>query len=74
MRRKLIAAIMASGCLLGFHTAASAQDLNEHPNVSTPSEAKQKPNAAAQYKDQQAMPSNSEQETGRPAPGPHDGR
>jgi hypothetical protein len=74
MRTKLIAVIVASGCLLGFQAAATAQDVNEHPNVSTPSEAKQKPNAASEYKDQQAAPPNSEQETGRPAPGPHNGR
>jgi hypothetical protein len=72
MRAKLIAAIMAGGCLMGFHAAAVAQDLAEHPSVSTPSEAKKNPNAASEYKDQQAAPANSERETGRPAPGPHE--
>jgi hypothetical protein len=72
MRTKLIAAILASGCLFGFQAAAVAQDLNEHPKVTTPSQAEQHPNAAAQDRDQQAAPANSEQETGRPAPGPHE--
>jgi hypothetical protein len=74
MRTKLMAVIVASSCLFGFQVAATAQGLNEHPGVSTPSEAKQKPNTASEYKDQQAAPPNSEQETGRPAPGPHNGR
>jgi hypothetical protein len=74
MRMKLVAAVLAGGCLLGLQVAAMAQDSAEHPTVSTPSEAKQKPNEAAQYRDKQSMPSNSEQETGRPAPGPHDSR
>jgi hypothetical protein len=72
MREKLIAAVLAVGCLLGVQAVATAQGLNEHPGVSTPDEAKQKPNAAAEYRDEQAAPSNSERETGRPAPGPHE--
>jgi hypothetical protein len=74
MRTKWIAVALAGGCLLGIQAAATAQGLNEHPSVSTPSEAKQKSNAASEYKDQQATPSGSEEETGRPAPGPHNGR
>jgi hypothetical protein len=72
MRTKLIAIFLAGGCLLGFQAAAMAQDMNEHPAVATPNNAKQKPNEAAQYRDQQAAPSNSEERTGRPAPGPHE--
>jgi hypothetical protein len=74
MRAKLIAAVLAGGSLLGLQAAATAQDLNEHPSVTTPSQAKQKPNEAAQYRDQQAAPLSSEQDTGRPAPGTHDSR
>jgi hypothetical protein len=75
MQAKLIAAILAGGFLLGLQATATAQgDMNEHPAVSSPSAAKQNPNAAAQDRDQQAAPSNIEEKTGRPAPGPHDSR
>ncbi len=72
MRNGLIAAILASGCLIGFQAAALAQDLNEHPGIATPDQALQHPNAASQSKDRQMAPSNSEDVTGRPAPGPHE--
>jgi hypothetical protein len=75
MQTKLIAAILAGGFLLGLQATAMAQgDMAEHPAVSNPSDAKQNPNAAAQDRDQQAAPSNIEEKTGRPAPGPHDSR
>jgi hypothetical protein len=74
MRTKLMAAILAGGALLGLQAAAIAQDMNEHPTVTTPGEAKQKPNEAAKYRDEQAAPPNAEEQTGRPVPGPHDSR
>jgi hypothetical protein len=75
MQTKLIAAILAGGFLVGLQATAMAQgDMAEHPAVSSPSAAKQNPNAAAQDRDKQSAPSNIEEKTGLPAPGPHDSR
>jgi hypothetical protein len=74
MRTKLIVIALAGGCLLGFQAAAMAQSSHEQPGVGSPTGAKENPAAASEYRDQQAAPPNSERETGRPAPGPHDGR
>jgi hypothetical protein len=74
MRTKLIAAVLAGGFLLGVQGAAMAQDSHEQPGVGSPTGAKQNPNAAAEYKDKQSASPNSEQDTGRPVPGPHDSR
>lgn len=37
MKNKLIAAVAAAGCLLGFQASALAQDLAEHPPLAIPS-------------------------------------
>jgi hypothetical protein len=68
MRTKLIAALLAGGCLIGYQATAFAQDSAEHPKVSTPTEAKDHPKAAAEYRDRSGATSNTDQMPGNPGP------
>jgi hypothetical protein len=70
MRTKLIAALLAGGCLIGYQAAAVAQEgAPARPTVSTPTQAQQNPTAASQDRDRQAAPSGSNM-TGQPAASP----